>query len=199
MTTIKISPDAKKPTRSEAMNYAQTLALTGKLSDGAAQELLLYFAAPPARRPAKSAMEWVARAVPKVDVRHFLCYVWVSPEGVAYGTDGHRAHIATVEGYATGFYDAKTLKPVDVDGKYPNVDRVLPKITADDTVTPSLMAREVLTANNQLLYTHNDKYVSAEYLHDALNGGDDTVGVHYSGQFTGRSDFGHFLIMGVRV
>lgn len=198
MTTIKISPDAKKPTRSEAMNYAQTLALTGKLSDGAAQELLLYFAAPPARRPAKSAMEWVARAVPKVDVRHYLCYVWVSPEGVAYGTDGHRAHIATVEGYATGFYDAKTLKPVDVDGKYPNVDRLLPTIAPDRTVPLRELSTELLTSIDKLAYCHGDAYVRADYLLDALNVSDEPLEVH-GNRFTGRSDFGHFLIMGVRV
>lgn len=201
MPTIKIHQDTKKPTRTEALQLLKKL--RGHVSDAHLEALFLHFTAPPARRPAKSAAEWVARAVAVRDVRAYLCYMWVSPEGVAYGTDGHRAHISSETGLAPGYYCPKTLAPVDVSGKYPDVERLIPKLAPDHVVPLPQLGTEVMPSRDLLVYSHAGAYINASYLLDALNDSDAPLEVHGVSEnytrFTGASNFGRFLVMGVRL
>lgn len=204
MTVIAFSESTVKPTRRQACAHVKKLAEHIPMAH--LEELLLYFTAPPVRRPAASAAEWVARAVAAQDVRRYLCYMWVSPEGVAYGTDGHRAHIAPVEGFAPGYYDPKTLKPApEAEGKYPNVERLMPTIAAEHSVALSDLSRQLLVnvEHDRPVYHHKGAYVMQSYLNDALNGCDALpVEIHGDGasaKWCGANEYGRYLIMGVRV
>ena len=206
MATIHLNKDAEKPSKSEALRRVLDLQAGRGDSAGLLDDLLLYFTVPPARRPAKSVMEWVARAVAVQDVRHYLTYLWVSPEGIAYGTDGHRAHFAAVEGVAPGYYDAKTLKPVEVEGKYPDVNRLMPRGAADQCVALAELGAAVGggvngqgVAHHFAAYTSEGAAVMQAYLNDALNGCESMpIDVH-GNIWTGVNEFGTYLIMGVRL
>lgn len=206
MTTIHLNKDVTKPSKSGALRRVLDLQAGRGDSAGLLDDLLLYFTAPPARRPAKSVMEWVARAVAAQDVRHYLTYLWVSPDGVAYGSDGHRAHFAAVEGVAPGFYDAKTLKPVEVAGKYPDVNRLMPSGASDQCVTLAELGQSLVhgadargTEHTFTAYTSDGAAVMQAYLNDALNGCESMpIDVH-GNIWTGVNDIGTYLIMGVRL
>lgn len=199
MKTIIFDRSLVKPSRAEALRDVRALLEQG--SNGHLESLLMHFTAPPARRPAQSAAEWVARAVAVRDVRKYLEYMWVSPEGIAYGTDGHRAHFAHVEGFAPGFYDPKTLKPVEVSGRYPDVNRLMPQVWPDHSVPVSTLSRRVLLGveDHKAIYEHGGAGVLQSYLNDAVNHAPDaSVGI-YPGVWAGVSEYGSFLVMGVRL
>lgn len=202
MTTIHLNKDAGKPSKSEVVRRVLDLQAGRGDSAGLLDDLLLYFTAPPSRRPAKSVMEWVARAVAVQDVRHYLTYLWVSPEGIAYGTDGHRAHFAAVEGVTPGYYDAKTLKPVEVEGKYPDVNRLMPRGASGQCVTLAELGAAVVACQDDKVrsaYTSEGAAVLQAYLNDALNGCESMpIDVH-GNVWTGVNEFGTYLIMGVKL
>ena len=209
MPIINFSKDAVKPIRRVAFDHIKTLhsntPMTREKHDAIMEELILYFSAPPVRRPAASALEWVARAVSAQDVRAYLCYLWVSPEGVAYGTDGHRAHFAAVEGIAPGFYDPKTLKPAEVDGKYPDINRLMPKTWPDSSAALVDLERKLLVndGEDRPIYSHGAASVMQVYLNDALNGCEAMpIEIHGEGgsaKWVGVNEYGSYLIMGLRV
>lgn len=86
--------------------------------------LYAYFL-PPLPAKAKDPAVWVARAKGVNDVRHYLNYLY-SDGNRLIATDGHRLHLMPTN-LPAGFYD-KARNPVDVDAKYPDVDRIIPKL-----------------------------------------------------------------------
>lgn len=126
MSLIHIGENAKKATKGQAFEFIRQLKQGETLTDAQLDALLLYFA-PPTPKKAKTAIEWVAKAAAVQDVRKYLCYVWVSPEGVAYATDGHCLHAADVSlsEYPSGYYCPKTLAAVtDITNRYPDCERI---------------------------------------------------------------------------
>jgi len=75
---------------------------------------------------ARDAFSWVASAVAdSKDCRYYLHHVYADGSRII-GTNGHRLHIAP-DARAAGFYCARTGEPIECDGTYPDVDRVIPK------------------------------------------------------------------------
>lgn len=110
--TIELHPQASKMSKAEAYEMLLTLREGTHPSEIDLDSAILYFA-PALPRPAKTAMEWVARACAKKDMRIQLNHITVSG-GTAYGTDGHRIHIADTD-FADGVYCPKTMALADLD------------------------------------------------------------------------------------
>lgn len=108
--------------KAEAFAVVQSMRNGETPSDLDLDRLYLYFA-PAAPRNNLSVEQWIAKAVPKNDIRHYLNFIHVK-DGVMYGTDGHRLHWGVTD-KADGFYCPKTFEPVEFDGKYPDVGRVI--------------------------------------------------------------------------
>lgn len=102
---MKLTYD-RPATKAQAYDLITCLKLGGELSEAEIDSLLLYFC-PPKPKVAKTAMEWVARAVAEKDLREYLTYLYVR-DGYAIGTNGHFIHRAKVD-TANGFYCPKTL------------------------------------------------------------------------------------------
>ncbi len=88
--------------------------------------LYAHFLPKPGKR-ARTTWQWVAMAMAKNDVRHYLCYVYVTEDEIV-ATDGHRLHVApNVEGLTPGYYDAAGNRIHAPDyARYPEYKRVIP-------------------------------------------------------------------------
>lgn len=91
---------------------------------------LANFFLPTLTKKPKDLWEWVAKAAGTDDVRYYLNYVHVSEKWIE-ATDGHRLHrIPNAEGIEPGYYQPATRQKMEVDGKFPDTDRVIPGIAA---------------------------------------------------------------------
>lgn len=205
MSNFKISADAKRATKKIAYEMAIELKQGEVLSDKELDSLLLYFA-PSALKVAKTAIEWVAKAVAtgKYEVRYYLKYIRVQ-DGYAYGTDGHRIHRAASD-LPTGFYCPKTFAPVDVDGTYPRVEQVMTRLkdTVNTQATLGELTKGVSAKKPYLLHEGLDVAISANYITAALNSSDDSSVIEYepynSGyRIHGSNEHGVFVVMPMRV
>jgi len=88
-------------------------------------DLYNFFKPVPGKQP-KSAVEWVAQAMAKNDVRGYLNNICSDGKRII-GCDGHRAHIFTTPKYKPGYYDSQMNLIADDIASYPNIDRVIPK------------------------------------------------------------------------
>lgn len=211
-TIIEISKDAKKAKKSQAFEFVRQLKQGEKLTDAQLDALLLYFA-PAAPKKAKTAIEWVAKAAAAQDVRKYLCYVWVSPDGVAYGTDGHCLHAAEVDlnEYPSGYYCPKTLAAVtDLDAKYPDCERVFGAAKgASNECVMSIPLEDIPRAffNKTHCVQLFDRYGNVAQLTTALNG-DASLDVELHSRegfkgaklydWRGNSEFGRWVVTEVR-
>lgn len=198
MSQFTISLTAKKATRKAAYGLVIKLKHNQSLTDEQMDSLLLYFA-PSAPKVAKTAIEWVAKAAAKNDVRYYLNYIRVQ-DGYAYATDGHRMHRA-VSDLPTGFYCPITLAQVDCDATYPDPNRVMTRLSnVKPYVTDlTLLTKGVSHKTNYLLKPDIDIAVKESYLMTALNGQDDLL-IEYepynSGyRIHGDNQFGTYIIM----
>lgn len=149
--------------------------------------LLAYFA--PRVTTPKTAEQWVAQAAAKKDVRPHLLYLYSDGQNL-YATDGHRAHYAPTT-KPEGFYCPKTFEPrPDVEYKYPDVLRVVPKSPMSSEITHTENTRFGLTQVTATGKHYDDLYVrQAAPL--TVREKDDKI--------TGESEFGTYVIMRVRV
>lgn len=202
---IPINSKTKKASKSDAFAHMQALHRGETLSTPQVESLLLYFA-PPMPKKAKTAMEWLAKAAGKEDVRFYLNYIWVGADGVGYGTDGHAAHRAQLEGVAEGFYCPKTLLPAtNVDGTYPNMERLFARGETHYTVDYNELSSNMLNGG-VATYSHEQSHVNKVLLDRAMNGDHQpiTMVAVPSGASTalhkwyGSNEFGTFLVMGIR-
>lgn len=204
MQDFKISADAKRATKKIAYEMAIKLKQGEVLSDKELDSLLLYFA-PSAPKVAKTAIEWVAKAVATNDIRYYLNFIRVQ-DGFAYGTDGHRIHRA-VSDLPTGFYCPKTLALVDdVGGTYPRVAEVMTRLKDADNTCATLgeLTKGVSAKKPYLLHEGLDVAISANYITSALNSSDDSSVIEYepynSGyRIHGSNEHGVFVVMPMRV
>lgn len=204
MQDFKISADAKRATKKIAYEMAIKLKQGEVLSDKELDSLLLYFA-PSAPKVAKTAIEWVAKAVATNDIRYYLNFIRVQ-DGFAYGTDGHRIHRA-VSDLPTGFYCPKTLALVDdVGGTYPRVAEVMTRLKDADNARATLgeLTKGVSAKKPYLLHEGLDVAISANYITSALNSSDDSSVIEYepynSGyRIHGSNEHGVFVVMPMRV
>lgn len=158
--------------------------------------LMLYFA-PPIPKTAKTAEQWVAKAVNKNDgTRPYLMYLHVS-NGWLCGTDGHRLHRCHTE-LPDGYYDPKTLAKCEVSHNYPQVDRLFyqHKVESFDV---EYMTRTVVKGVNCL--SIEDLHWNEQYIRDATNNAT-SCNVTYDTdkrckQMYGKSEFGEFIVMGI--
>jgi len=127
-------------------------------------ELYAYFMPATPATP-KKPIDWVAKAVPRDDVRMHLN--WIYSDGTClYGTDGHRLHahpLPRKHSYKKGFYDRAgnfAFKEYPSGQKFPDTDRVTPEentpmrvIMADLQVDHGKSVSTVYQASGQTVNT----------------------------------------------
>lgn len=191
--TIILTHTAKPP-RKEAFSLA-CKARTHHLTDREIDSLINYFA-PSVPTTPKTAFQWVARAVAFNDVRKYLQYVFVA-DGVMVATDGHRLHHAATD-LKNGFYDPKTGMLVEVDAKYPEWRRIIPKRAAMKAHTDSEEWNAILVPKTSIFAAKiGGVHINKKYLDDALAVPNDVF--EGLGVVAGDCCFGSFVIQGLRV
>lgn len=165
--------------------------------------LINYFAPSVPKKP-KDAFDWVAKAVADDrDVRKYLMFVYVE-DGEMVATNGNRMHIAKTS-LPNGFYDPRSRLQVEVDAKYPQYKRVVPKLgTMEcDGGRKCWMTNATQIKGKEIFYvTIGDVNVNRTYLDESLA---TFAGVHWSsspgpaGQVSGECEFGRYIIQGMRV
>ena len=174
------------------------------------EALYKYFLPTPPKK-AKTAAQWVAKAVAdKKDVREYLRYVYSDGEHLV-ATNGYHIHWIKSNDYPAGYYCPKSLERVDCDAKYPDWKRA-----SQGTDTPEDMASYSLedlplhtkdygkkTYHYHILKGRNDEDVGVDskYLKDAANG-DKTVQLSINGPndiIKGINEFGNFVVMPFRI
>ena len=195
-----------KPTKKEAFALVMQLKNGHHLSGYDVDSLLNYFAPPQPKKP-KTAIQWVAMAAGKNDVRQFLNTVRVQA-GMATACDGHRMHECATD-LDDGFYDPKTLCKVDTTdfvGKYPDTSRLWAKTTtADDALKCHTRDKNLIDipqvvelndAGIRCVQTGQGQYQEKYWL--AATQGDARLCTAKNGKAIGRNKFGSFIIMGMR-
>lgn len=198
--------DAKKPSKKIALEMIR--GLREQYDNECLDDLILFFS-DRQKGIAKTAEQWVCRAVATKDIRHYLNYMYVE-DGQAYGTDGHRAHTAPTS-LADGYYAPASLEPVDMDATFPNVQQVL-KIQGTRAVCTSINDLDLVDMeyNGKLItrfhHKESDLLVSNKYIKDAVNGDNSAELSLYTtstrtnitnNSWYGESKFGRFVVMGV--
>lgn len=199
---ITINKDVKKANKNQAFELIKTLKEGGQLSEIELDSLVKYFAPAMPAKP-KNAFQWVAKAAAKKDVRDYLNYVFVTEEGEAQATDGHRVHRAFVEGYDPGYYCPKTGLKIDggpKNGKFPDVDRVMGNFPSkyDCRLTEEDLTQS-LNDKGLAVYDIEPGLFNAQYIDQALCGGVFALS-KYNGieAAEGYNEFGRFKVMAMK-
>ena len=195
-----------KPTKKQAFELVQQLKHGHHLSGHDVDSLLNYFAPPITKKP-KTAIQWVAMAAGKNDVRQFLNTVRVQA-GMATGCDGHRLHECVTD-LDDGYYDPKTLCKVDVSdfvGKFPDTSRLWAKVTkANDALECHTRDKNMIDIDQTIIIndagircvqTGQGQYQEKYWLEATQ--GDARLSTAKEGKAIGRNKFGSFIIMGMR-
>lgn len=166
--------------------------------EGATLAELLPFFAPAVPAKAKTATQWVQKALGVNSTRIWMDYLHAH-DGYLYATDGHRAHRAPTD-MADGYYHPTTLLPAP----YIDTHLVSPVVEVFNATTPT----DAATFADATVYQVTDKLqelrfdtlpvgVNQRYLLAATNG-DTTAKINYGERkFMGTSEFGEYLIMGM--
>ena len=173
------------------------------------ESLLKYFL--PAR-PAvsKTPEQWCAKVVAgKSDPRYYLQYLYSDGSRLA-GTDGYKLHITATD-WPEGFYCPKTLAKVDVDAKYPDIDRLLQyeRPRTRTVVIADLESRLIppTTRGSKkdvvAVKIAEGLWVQEQYLKQAVCN-EDAATLRYDDSIHGDSihgdsKFGEFIIMSIKV
>ena len=194
---IKLSHN-KKPNKKEAFSIlvdAKYSSVPNQLSENDLDKLINYFA-PPMPKIAKNVEQWVAKAVGKTDVREYLNYLYVK-DTIIYGCDGSRVHWGKTA-FKDGYYDPKTLLPIDFNGKYPDVNRVIQFDTLDNF--SDNLNNSTSICNQIPCYLLSNNCYQQTLINDAVNGNDSIVFSTSDGydKLRGHSQFGEFVIMCIK-
>jgi DNA polymerase III sliding clamp (beta) subunit (PCNA family) len=161
-------------------------------TDGDAYQILInmynHFQPSTPAKP-KTPEQWLAKAMTdKNDVRYYLRHIYAEgPDLVA--TDGHRLHIYTANTLPDGFYD-KNMQKIELDAKFPDYKRVLPKRsgtfrTSSGLTKDFLLSGEIRVhgGKEEAINVIADIWVNKKYLVDALSFWDasETVEINYAG------------------
>ena len=209
---MKLNPTIKAASRREALDIILSVRPASGQTDTALapedwQRLLLFFG-PKAPAKAKTAAEWVAKAVGKKDKRDYLNYLY-SDGSRLIATDGHRVHLsAFTDGeFPAGYYCPRTLEPVDKTEEYAPIDRILSNVTGlsaeaefDLSACPTESINGTARRIQQLAAGSVSHWFQKEYLDQAANGEgritaalSDRKGVAVA--VAGSNEFGRFYIM----
>ncbi|VAW77772.1 hypothetical protein MNBD_GAMMA12-3921 [hydrothermal vent metagenome] len=120
---VTMAHSIQKTKKSEAFAIINRAVLSGAepLTEYALANLYSFFLPAKTKKP-KTSQAWIANAIADCDVRHYLNFAHVKDKELA-ATDGHRLHAMPTD-LPDGYYDS-AMNPVDVDGKYPDTERVL--------------------------------------------------------------------------
>lgn len=200
MTQARAIPhETKKPNKARALSMITALRL--KYDEPMLDELLLFFATRQ-RGVAKTAEQWVCRAVAVKGYRDYLNFMYVEG-GTAYASDGHRAHAAKTE-LSDGYYCPATLEPVTFDRKFPDVERILARgmgpVISTDIHGLEFVAREGDRGKVLKRYRHeaSGELADAEYLEEAVNHKRLKIIEIRGDRWQGDSEFGRFTVMSVK-
>ena len=111
----------KKPNKLQAFDILTELVGDHELPIDEIAKLYSFFMPPIPGKP-KTTEQWVGKAMAIKDVRFYLRWYYSDGERLTC-TDGHRLHSMPTT-LPKGFYD-KALNPVEDQGKYPEVARVI--------------------------------------------------------------------------
>ena len=121
----------------------------------------------------------------------------------AYASDGHRAHRIPAGCFLPGYYCPKMLLPVGniTCGPYPEAWRVFETAAKEPHSKTVLADCETVVAGKQVNYVlSRTGQISAnkKYIDDAANGDKETMLLESGGRISGQSEFGEFVVMGLR-
>ena len=168
------------------------------LNDYDLDALINYFSPSVPKKP-KDAFDWVAKAVADDrDVRFYLRYVYVE-DGVMVGCSGARLHTSKTD-LPNGFYHPESRLRVEVDAKYPQWQRILKKrasLSCDPYLKEWEISATILNKKDFFFATFGGVKINKTYLDESLA----KVGSVYwdSGAIYGDSEFGEFVIQGMRL
>jgi len=190
---IKLSHN-KKPCKKEAFSIlldSKYSAVPNQLSENDLDKLINYFA-PPMPKIAKNVEQWVA----KKEVREYLNYLYVK-DYIIYGCDGPRIHWGKTA-FKDGYYDPKTLLPIDFNGTYPDINCII-NDNLDHCHSQNLNDSTTIFRDIHC-YLLNDMNYQQLFINEAVNGNDSIV-FHTpddNSKIRGHSQFGEFVIMRIR-
>lgn len=183
----------KKPSRGEA--FAMLL----KMEPSRDVDSLLNYFAPPTPKTPRDVFEYCAKAVADDrDLRTYLRYVYVE-DGAIVATDGHRMHYGKTD-LPNGFYCPKTRMPVEVDARYPEWRRVIPRregMTRGDGTTTAEAHR---IGGGQVFATCFGKAkINSHYLDQAGANLMDIFVDNDRNLVAGDAEHGSYVIQGIRL
>ena len=175
----------RKPNKKDAFSALKSIINQVGDENEADLATLYAFFLPPVPAKPKTPEQWVARAMAKMDIRDYLNYLYNDGKKLI-ATDGHRMHF--IKGHETkkGFYNTE-MEPLDNDegqcGKYPDADRVIPKLSKMDCLGPiDIKTLEKHESNDIKAFTYSvikrgdEKVcVNSTYLSDAVSFMDNPV------------------------
>lgn len=177
---------SKKPNKKEAVKLFENLLFSNdETSKRVAATALYTFFLPPAPAKAKTAEQWINKAVAKKDVRFYLNNAYKDQTGRLIGCDGHRMHYVKDQVLEPGYYDA-AMNKVDIEARYPDIDRIIPDRDVYNCLGLDELKLDCIekTKDGTYCYKIDDCiYINKKYLDDALSGFND--GCIY---FKGASD-----------
>ena len=136
----------------------------GKFDDRDMAQLYQYFTLKIPAKP-KTVEQWVAKAMPKDDIRYYLNYIYSDGNRIM-ATDGTRLHLAEIE-YPAGYYDQNMnfIHPVDW-AQYPDIDRLINNDRPHNIKFSDLMLFLYAVNGDQVgsFIFNNDIKINANYL-----------------------------------
>lgn len=198
---IDIPAGVTKPSAAQAFEIVRGLCEAGGDTAEALAPLLLYFAKRP-RRKVKTTMEWLNMACAVDGPITWKHYIWVR-DGRGLATDGHRAHFARVSNVEDGAY-IRCMRAHYSEFPTRAFEHAGHHLAALDTaveVKLALSGLDQLSNLGDAFYKiHAGPVLNQRYLNEALNG-ESVAPLRWSdmNKVAGRSEFGDFVVMGVRL
>jgi hypothetical protein len=152
-------------------SFRDALTNDGQFNELAMAKLYAYFMPNTPAKP-KTDEQWVALAKPTNDVRYYLNYLYSDGNRIM-ATDGHRLHILN-KSIEPGFYNKEMIK-IEVDGKFPDVDRNIPECNKHMFFSEAKLADFEDNGKICPVYQINDVTVNAAYMKKACSGFTDPV------------------------
>jgi len=153
--------------------FRQAIDNNGQFSEIDMARLYKYFS-PNVQAKPKTDDKWVAQAMAdKYDPRYYLKYIYSDGSRIM-ATNGHRIH-AVNKSIEIGFYD-KNMNRIEVDAKFPDIDRIIPK-----NYTKSIKFSELELVDREYkgktmpAYVFDGINIDAKYLKQAAQYFDDAV------------------------
>lgn len=196
---ITIKPSDRKLTRTQAYQLVHKLAEADAPED--LRELLLYFAPGIPAKP-KDSEQWLSKFVSdKKDLRIQLNYLYSNGERLC-ATDGMTLAWSDTK-LPEGYYEPKTMWPVGINTRYPDIDRLIP----EETSRPYLLTLDELNivstgfARESFVYEIQDLYFLKTQIDHIACAGETTVQVLAKDQnvLRGQTPLGEFVTMRIEL